>query len=109
MTAAIDFRPVILAGAAARRFWPRSRRARAKQVLALDGERTMIQRTLDRLTAPDRLTPLAEPHDVWVITQRASLWGDLHTAGLRAPAAGGFCEPAARNTAPACGAGGIFD
>ncbi|MGD0369035.1 MAG: sugar phosphate nucleotidyltransferase, partial [Acidobacteriaceae bacterium] len=61
MSAAIDFRPVILAGGSGTRFWPRSRRARAKQVLALDGERTMIQRTLDRLT------PLAEPHDVWVI------------------------------------------
>ena len=44
-----DFRPIILAGGSGTRFWPRSRKARAKQVLALDGERTMIQRTLDRL------------------------------------------------------------
>ena len=37
------FAPVILAGGSGTRFWPRSRRSKAKQVLALDGERTMIQ------------------------------------------------------------------
>ena len=46
MSNAIDFRPVILAGGSGTRFWPRSRRARAKQVLALDGERSMIQQTV---------------------------------------------------------------
>ncbi len=49
------FAPVILAGGSGTRFWPRSRQARAKQVLALDGERTMIQQTLERLS------PLAPP------------------------------------------------
>ena len=34
------FAPVILAGGSGTRFWPRSRKARAKQVLALDGKRT---------------------------------------------------------------------
>ena len=34
MSNEIDFRPVILAGGSGTRFWPRSRRARAKQVLA---------------------------------------------------------------------------
>ena len=58
----IDFRPIILAGGSGTRFWPRSRKARAKQVLALDGKRTMIQRTVDRLA------PLADASDVWVIT-----------------------------------------
>ena len=37
MPKSIDFRPVILAGGSGTRFWPRSRRARAKQVLALYG------------------------------------------------------------------------
>ena len=96
MSAAIDFRPVILAGGSGTRFWPRSRRARAKQVLALDGERTMIQRTLDRLA------PLAEPHDVWVITN-ALLSGAICTQLDCVPAQQVVCEPAARNTAPACG------
>ena len=43
------FAPVILAGGSGTRFWPRSRKTRAKQVLALDGERTMIQQTVERL------------------------------------------------------------
>jgi len=33
MSQAIDFRPIILAGGSGTRFWPRSRKARAKQVL----------------------------------------------------------------------------
>jgi mannose-1-phosphate guanylyltransferase len=99
---AIEFRPIILAGGSGTRFWPRSRRARAKQVLALDGERTMIQRTLDRLTAPDRLEPLAQPHEVWVITN-SLLSGTICTQLDCVPSSQVVCEPAARNTAPAAG------
>ena len=62
MSKTIDFRPVILAGGSGTRFWPRSRRARAKQVLALDGERSMIQQTVERLK------PLAGLDRTWVIT-----------------------------------------
>lgn len=102
MAAPIDFRPVILAGGSGTRFWPRSRRARAKQVLALEGERTMIQRTLDRLTATQGEQPLAQPHDVWVITN--DLLSDAICSQLDpVPANQVVCEPAARNTAPAAG------
>jgi mannose-1-phosphate guanylyltransferase len=91
-----DFRPVILAGGSGTRFWPRSRKARAKQVLALDGERSMIQRTLDRLL------PMAPPNNAWVITN------DLLSPTIcfqldSVPAEQILCEPAARNTAPAAG------
>lgn len=99
---AIDFRPIILAGGSGTRFWPRSRRNRAKQILALDGERTMIQRTLDRLTSPDGLAPLAKPEDVWVITNAHlsdAICGQLDCI----PQNQVVCEPAARNTAPAAG------
>jgi len=58
----VRFAPVILAGGSGTRFWPRSRRARAKQVLALDGAQTMIQQTVERLL------PLAAADDVWVVT-----------------------------------------
>jgi mannose-1-phosphate guanylyltransferase len=89
------FAPVILAGGSGTRFWPRSRKARAKQVLALDGERTMIQQTVDRLT------PLANPTDVWVITN--DLLDDLIAEQLpEVPGEHILSEPAARNTAPAC-------
>lgn len=90
-----NFAPVILAGGSGTRFWPRSRRARAKQVLALEGERTMIQQTLDRLGE------LAHPHEAWVITNH---W--LHDVIVEQlpeiPAAHVLAEPCPRNTAPAC-------
>jgi mannose-1-phosphate guanylyltransferase len=89
------FAPVILAGGSGTRFWPRSRKARAKQVLALDGERTMIQQTVERLT------PLVDPAEVWVITN--SLLDDLIAEQLpEVPRKHILSEPAARNTAPAC-------
>jgi mannose-1-phosphate guanylyltransferase len=89
------FAPVILAGGSGTRFWPRSRRARAKQVLALDGERTMIQQTLDRLL------PLAWPDDIWVITN--TLLDDVIAQQLPEVSRENILsEPVARNTAPAC-------
>ena len=92
----IDFRPIILAGGSGTRFWPRSRKARAKQVLALDGERSMIQRTVDRLS------PLSGSEDVWVITN--DLLSDTICGQLdNVPEEQVVCEPAARNTAPAAG------
>jgi mannose-1-phosphate guanylyltransferase len=102
MAVTIDFQPVILAGGSGTRFWPRSRRARAKQILALDGDRTMIQRTLDRLTVPEGGEPLAQPQDVWVITN--DLLSDAICTQLNCvPDRQVVCEPAARNTAPAAG------
>jgi mannose-1-phosphate guanylyltransferase len=89
------FAPVILAGGSGTRFWPRSRKARAKQVLALDGERTMIQQTVDRLAL------VSDPADVWVITN--DLLSDLITEQLpEVPSKHILSEPAARNTASAC-------
>jgi mannose-1-phosphate guanylyltransferase len=92
----VEFCPVILAGGSGTRFWPRSRRARAKQVLALDGERTMIQQTVERLV------PLATAGDVWVITNgllSATIGKQLEGV----PEEQIVREPAARNTAPAAG------
>jgi mannose-1-phosphate guanylyltransferase len=89
------FAPVILAGGSGTRFWPRSRRARAKQVLALDGKTTMIQQTLHRLL------PLAKASDVWVVTNK--LLDDVIAEQLPdVPRGNILSEPAARNTAPAC-------
>ncbi len=92
----IDFRPVILAGGSGTRFWPRSRRARAKQVLALDGERSMIQQTVERLK------PLAALEKTWVITNE-HLAHEIAEQLPGLPAAQIVQEPVARNTAPACG------
>jgi mannose-1-phosphate guanylyltransferase len=96
MSKQIDFRPVILAGGSGTRFWPRSRRARAKQVLALDGERSMIQQTVERLK------PLAGMDKIWVITNEY-LAHEIADQLNGVPAQQIVQEPVARNTAPACG------
>lgn len=90
------FYPVILAGGSGTRFWPRSRKAMAKQVLALDGPETMIQRTVARLR------PLAKDDRFWVITNDALLATiRKQLKGLKKQQI--VAEPAARNTAPAIG------
>jgi mannose-1-phosphate guanylyltransferase len=96
MSKNIDFRPVILAGGSGTRFWPRSRRARAKQVLALDGERSMIQQTVERLN------PLAGLEKTWVITNEY-LAHEIADQLPGLPQTQIVQEPVARNTAPACG------
>ena len=90
------FFPVILAGGSGTRFWPRSRRKLAKQVLALDGKQTMIQKTMERLL------PLGTEKDFWVITNE--FVGEEIQRQLPAiPPSQVVVEPEARNTAPAIG------
>src|SRR5689334_8224553 len=92
----IEFYPVILAGGRGTRFWPLSRRRRAKQLLALDGKHTMIQQTVARLL------PLAKRDRFWIITN-----DELRSAiGRQLPQLPGrqiVAEPVGRNTAPAIG------
>ena len=91
-----NFYPVILAGGRGTRFWPLSRKKRAKQLLALDGKQTMIQQTVARLL------PLAPPKRFWIITN-----DDLRPAILKQlpklPKTQVLAEPVGRNTAPAIG------
>lgn len=90
------FYPVILAGGRGTRFWPLSRKRRAKQLLALDGKRTMIQQTVARLR------PLAPEKQFWIITNEelsAEISRQLPALTRRQMVA----EPAGRNTAPAIG------
>jgi mannose-1-phosphate guanylyltransferase len=91
-----NFYPVVLAGGRGTRFWPLSRKKRAKQLLALDGKKTMIQQTVSRLL------PLASLNRFWVITN-----GDLRPAILKQVPAlvktQVLAEPVGRNTAPAIG------
>lgn len=88
--------PVILSGGAGTRLWPLSRELLPKQLLALTGERTMLQETAARLAGfPGVTGPLVvcnEAHRFLVAEQ-------LREMGL-APAAI-LLEPQGRNTAPA--------
>jgi mannose-1-phosphate guanylyltransferase len=92
----INFHPVVLAGGRGTRFWPLSRKRRAKQLLALDGKQTMIQQTVARLL------PLASSRNFWIITNQ-----DLQSAIARQlPKLNKkqiVAEPVGRNTAPAIG------
>ena len=96
MKANPHFYPVILAGGRGTRFWPLSRKRRAKQLLALDGKHTMIQQTVARLA------PMAAPSRFWIMTN-----DDLRPAILRQlpklHAKQIMAEPVGRNTAPAIG------
>src|SRR5437868_6960750 len=91
-----NFYPVILAGGRGTRFWPLSRKRHAKQLLALDGKRSMIQQTVARLR------PLAVEKQFWVVTNE-----DLNREicrqlpGLDRKLV--VAEPVGRNTAPAIG------
>ena len=91
-----NFYPVILAGGRGTRFWPLSRKKRAKQLLALDGKQTMIQQTVARLL------PLAPAKQIWVITNedsRPEILRQLPKLKKNRLVA----EPIGRNTAPAIG------
>ncbi len=87
---------LILAGGSGTRFWPVSRRRRPKQLLPLEGDRSMLQLTVDRLA------PEVAPEAVWVCTTRAladAVRGQLPEV----PARQVLAEPEGRNTAPAIG------
>jgi mannose-1-phosphate guanylyltransferase len=91
-----NFYPVILAGGRGTRFWPLSRKRRAKQMLALDGRRTMIQQTVERLR------PLAPDHRFWVISNH-DLREEIARQVAKLDRRQIIAEPVARNTAPAIG------
>jgi len=87
--------PVILSGGAGTRLWPLSRELHPKQLLALTGERTMIQQTALRLAGLAAGAPVVvcnEAHRFLVAEQ-------LRQVGIEPQAI--VLEPMGRNTAPA--------
>jgi mannose-1-phosphate guanylyltransferase len=92
----VNFYPVILAGGRGTRFWPLSRKRRAKQLLALDGKQTMIQQTVSRLL------PLAPANRFWVITNQDSQ-REIARQIPRLIKQQIVAESVGRNTAPAIG------
>jgi mannose-1-phosphate guanylyltransferase/mannose-6-phosphate isomerase len=87
-------RALILAGGSGTRFWPLSRKSRPKQLLALEGERTLLRDTLERLA------PAIGPEGVWVCTTEA-LAEAVRRDLPEVPPEQILAEPEGRNTAPA--------
>lgn len=87
---------VIMAGGRGSRFWPRSREKMPKHLLDIQGERTIIRETVDRIR------PLVPPERTLIVTGRS------HAAELirqlpEIPAENILIEPVGRNTAPCIG------
>jgi len=88
---------VILAGGSGTRFWPLSRTARPKQLISITGDRSMLQRTVERVL------PL-HPKRILIITNH--LQADETERQMQpydSVPIDVIAEPAARNTAPAIG------
>lgn len=87
---------LIMAGGRGTRFWPRSRKRNAKQVLKFFGDRSLIQQTADRLRG------VIPPENLWVITNEY-LQGEIRKQLPEVPKQQIIAEPAQRNTAPCIG------
>ncbi|TWU05637.1 mannose-1-phosphate guanylyltransferase [Stieleria varia] len=87
---------VIMAGGSGTRFWPASRNALPKQLLALSGERTMIQATSDRLEGlvpAERRMVLTNQALVSAVLEQLPEFPNQNVVG----------EPCKRDTAPCVG------
>lgn len=83
---------VILAGGSGSRLWPLSRQHLPKQFLSLDGDATLLQTTINRLS------PVVGGKNILIITQESYAKGEAYHALLPYQT---LFEPIGRNTAPA--------
>ena len=95
--------PVVLSGGAGSRLWPLSRQHHPKQLIALLGERTLLQTTVERLARLGAsLGSLRAPVVVCNDAHRFMLAEQLGAVGVTPAAI--VLEPVARSTAPAVAA-----
>ena len=86
--------PVILSGGSGTRLWPLSRSKKPKQLLALTGDRTMLQMTTARCADPVRFGKAIIVTNALHAEEIAAQIQDEEPAAI-------ILEPAGRNTAPA--------
>jgi mannose-1-phosphate guanylyltransferase / mannose-6-phosphate isomerase len=98
----MSIHPVIMCGGSGVRLWPESRPSRPKQFLPLVAERSLFQRTAERMA------PLADDGRLLVVT------GARHLAAAREQLSGigisatFLVEPEARESAPAAAAAAVW-
>lgn len=93
---------IILAGGSGTRLWPLSRKNYPKQFLRLNGEKSLLQQTAERL-----LTALSS-EDIIVMTNneyKFHVLSELNSLSLPSPITNIILEPVSRNTAPAIALG----
>ncbi|MFZ2948610.1 MAG: mannose-1-phosphate guanylyltransferase, partial [Desulfuromonadaceae bacterium] len=88
---------VILAGGSGTRFWPLSRAARPKQLISITGDRSMLQRTVERVLPlrPKRIIIITNHLQADETERQMQMYDSVPIDVI--------AEPAARNTAPAIG------
>ncbi|MEH6578898.1 MAG: mannose-1-phosphate guanylyltransferase/mannose-6-phosphate isomerase [Amphritea sp.] len=84
--------PVILAGGSGERLWPLSRTQYPKQFLPLNGQSTMLQETVARLTQVDMVNVICNEEHRFLAAEQMRQLGQKCSVLL---------EPVGRNTAPA--------
>src|SRR5260370_28637594 len=88
--------PVILSGGSGTRLWPMSRALYPKQLLALTGERSLLQETVLRVVGDEGFAPpliIANEEHRFIIAEQLREIGSVADALV--------LEPIGRNTAPA--------
>jgi len=91
---------LVMAGGRGTRFWPLSRSVRPKQCIALNGERSLIQQTVDRLSG------LVKPECVLIATGR-DMEHAVREQLPQLPPENFLVEPRGRNTAPCIAWGAV--
>ncbi len=88
---------VILAGGSGTRFWPLSRAARPKQLISITGDRSMLQRTVERVLPlnPKRILIITNHLQADETGRQMQLYDSVPIYVI--------AEPSACNTAPAIG------
>lgn len=91
---------LIMAGGLGTRFWPRSRREHPKQFLEIVGQKTLIERTVDRLK------PIIPEENVFVVAAQNQLARIQSLLSL--PELNYIAEPRQKNTAPCIGLATLY-
>jgi mannose-1-phosphate guanylyltransferase len=84
---------LIMAGGGGTRFWPRSRASKPKQFLALAGEQTLLQQTVERIET------LVPPDRTWIVTSATHV-AETERQLPHLPPGRVIGEPCGRDTAP---------